>query len=565
MKKQFSLFTILGIAIIFATAMPGCAPKLKPLPESAVKATPQPLERVGQKIPAELAVNFPAGWFHKKALLRVTPVYHFAGRTQSAPGFTFQGEKVKNNYTVINKQNGGAQTFNVSFPYEPAMAQGELFLYLESDFSGKKRNLPPIKVATGTVTTMEWADATGATPAFAPDGFSRIVKENYSTDIRFLIQQAEVRAQELRKKEVSEWKDVVESAQQLPNHEVEVEVQAYASPDGGVELNEKLSAQREKNTTSALKKELNKYNIPFSAHYTSQDWDGFQKLLEQSNIPDKELVLRVLSMYTDPEEREKEIKNLSFVFRQLADEILPQLRRSRLTAHVTVIGKSDEELLDLAKNRPGRLKADELLYAATLTSDIREKEAFYRSAIQLYPSDYRALNNLGALLLQSGEIAEAAPYFDRAVKAEKNGYSYVNQALISLHNGEIEQAKLLVGKAAELPEAEQAMGLMYLSEGKIQQAAEMLGKTPSRNGAVSQIMSHHYGEAAQTLEALPQNDATVHYLKAIVAARTQRDTLEVAQHLSKAIALNPKLAHKAAQDLEFVAYKDLVQQAKAMK
>ncbi len=550
MKRFFQIVQLLTLCIV-VIGFTACSPKLKPLTTSQIQVTPQPMERVGNQVPVQLSVSFPAKWFPKKGIVRVTPVLHFAGRMSSAPTYTYQGESYEGNYRTVSYRDGGVQTMEFSFPYEADMARSELFLHIESDIKGKKMSLPPLKVAEGMITTTEWANISGTEPAWAPDNFRRELKGSYAADIQFLIQQAEVRAKELRKAGVQEWKDVVENARQMPNTKVEVEIQAYASPDGGVELNEKLSAQREKNTTSAIKKDLK--DVPMTAHYTSQDWEGFRELLERSNIQDKELVLRVLSMYQDPEDREREIKNLSFVFRQLADEILPQLRRSRLIATVTDLGKSDEEIQQLASSNPARLRPDELLHAATLTKDHSEKLGIYLNAVKLSPKDYRAYNNIAALYLQNGDKGKAQEWFAKAASVENNSYTNVNMALLALEDNQIEKAQELLGRATDIPEADRALGLLYLSQGRVQDAVKSLGVVPSRNTAVAQILNKQYADALQTLKSLPVADAVNYYLRAVIAARSN-DVQELVANLTKAFSMDRSLLTRALGDLEFAPH-----------
>ena len=563
MKYPLLYRAIAGSLIVLLSA--ACSPKLKPLPQGAVTVNPAPMERIGSAVPAQITLRFPAKWLPKNTKLTVTPVLTYSGGNETAPDFLFQGSSVRDNNTVISYSEGGTEQLNVSFPYNSKMRQSALYLYMSyQNGSSKVRTLAPIEVAQGVVTTQEWASAAGCAPIYAPDGFSRIVTETYSTDIKFLIQQAEVRASELKKQEVKEWKDAVENAEQVPNQKVDIEVQAYASPDGGVTLNEKLSQKREQNTTRTLQKEFAGYDIPVSAHYTAQDWEGFKTLLEQSNIQDKELVLRVLSMYTDPEEREEQIKNLSFVFGQLAKEILPELRRSRLTANISIIGKSDEELLALAQSHPGRLKADEMLYTATLLSDAKAQESLYRTAMQVYPKDYRAFNNLGTLLLSQGKAQEAADLYTQAAQLQSNAYTSLNAALLALDANDLEKARLLIGTATDLPEADRVLGLLYLKEGKPEEAARLLATTPSVNTAVAQILAHRYADALQTLRALPEPTALNYYLRAVVAARTN-SVEEVVSNLEQATQMDPTLARTAGTDLEFASVKEHPQVARLLR
>lgn len=415
--------------------------------------------------------------------------------------------------------------------------------------------MPDVKIGEGVLATSELADAATANAAIAADKFQRIIKEAHDASIMFLIQQAELRSKELKKDEISDWKDLVKNADEAPNQNVAIEIQAYASPDGGVELNTGLAERREKNTDKYLAKELKKMKVdaPVDAKYTAQDWEGFQELVSKSNIQDKDLVLRVLSMYSDPEQREKEIKNISSVFSTLAEEILPQLRRSRLVANIEIIGKSDDEISALAKNDPKALNVEEILYAATLTNNDAEKTAIYNKASELYPNDYRTWNNVGMMAFRAGDLAKAEQMFNKANSVKNNPESNMNLGLIALTKGDQAKAQQLFGSASGVAELSEALGVLYLEQGEWAKAANSFGSVKSNNAALAQILTKDYNKASQTLNAVPNADATTSYLKAIVAARTN-DANGVVSNLKDAIAKDGSLKKEAAIDLEFAKY-----------
>ena len=341
MNKKF-LFPLLAMVAILSFS--ACSGKLTPLSEQYIKAEPQPLEAIGGEVPVTISATFPAKWFNKNAVVTIKPVLRYATGEVWGTAYSFQGEKVKANNQVVSFAGGGNATMRSRFEYKPAMKKSELYLTFEAKIKNKTVKLPDIKIADGVIATSTLANAATANPAIGADKFQRIIKEAYNANIMFVIQQAELRAKELGKNEISDWKNLVENANQAPNQNVAVEISAYASPDGGVKLNDALAGRRESNTANYLNKEFQKRNIdvPVDARYTAQDWEGFRELVSKSNLQDKDLVLRVLSMYSDPVEREREIKNISTVFKSLAEEILPQLRRSRLTANIEIIGKSDQ-------------------------------------------------------------------------------------------------------------------------------------------------------------------------------------------------------------------------------
>lgn len=540
-------------ALLLAVLVSSCACRLKPLNGSAAQVDPNPLTLVGTQIPGQVRLTLPAKWCHKRAIVNITPELRYAGTSVTGQTVTIQGENVRDNYQTISYERGGSVIVPFAFDYKPGMEQSDLYLTFTATVKGKKVNLPAIKVARGTIMTAGLASISDITPALARDAFQRVIKEQYTADLKFLINRAEVRAAELNKREVKDWQDVVDNAYQVPNQEVDIEIQAYASPDGAQDLNERLSAQRERNTSSVIARKLGNKKIEVNAHYTAEDWDGFQKLLEASNIQDKELVLRVLSMYPDPEDREREIRNLSHVFTQLADEILPELRRSRLNANVRIIGKSDDELKMFMAQRPGRLTIEEILYTATLYDNAKDQMNAYQQATQLYPKDYRAYNNIGTLYLAQGNYEQAAKYFAQAQKIQPNAASNMNEALLALDRGDLATAQRLMGSAVEAPEAGQGIGFLQMHEGKYADAVRSFGNTPSNALAIAQIMQGQYADATRTLAAVAQPNGETAYLKAVVAARTN-DLQALISNLRSAIAQDRSYALRAQRDLEFAAF-----------
>ena len=540
-------------ALLLAVLVSSCACRLKPLDGSAAQVDPTPLTLVGSQIPGQVRLTIPAKWCHKRAIVNVTPELRYNGTSVTGQTVTIQGENVRDNYQTISYERGGSVIIPFTFDYKPGMEQSDLYLTFAATIKGKKVNLPAVKVARGTIMTADLASISDITPALARDAFQRVIKEQYTADLKFLINRAEVRAAELNKREVKDWQDVVDNAYQVPNQEVDIEIQAYASPDGAQDFNERLSAQRERNTSRVVARQLGKKKIEVNAHYTAEDWDGFQKLLEASKIQDKELVLRVLSMYPDPEDREREIRNLSHVFTQLADEILPELRRSRLNANVRIIGKSDDELKMFMAQRPGRLTIEEILYTATLYDNAKDQMNAYQQAVQLYPKDYRAYNNIGTLYLAQGNYEQAASYFAKAQKIQPNAASNMNEALLALDRGNLAEAQRLMGSAVEVPEAGQGIGLLQMHEGKYADAIRSFGNTPSNTLAIAQIMQGQYADATRTLAAVAQPNGETAYLKAVVAARTN-DLQALVSNLRSAIEQDRSYAQRAQRDLEFAAF-----------
>ena len=551
--------TYLSLAMLVFIGIFGasCSSSLKPLTPSHFNVNPSPLETVGMEVPATVNGIFPEKWFNSNATVVVTPVLKYAGKEAYGIPYTYQGDKVAGNGIVINKNRGGNVAMNFKFNYEPEMRESELYLRFDAKIKGKTVKLPEVKVADGVVATSALANALTTEPSDAQDAFQRIIQQKQDANILFLIQQADLRSSELNKSELAAWKRRVQEAYIDPRQNVDIEVSAYASPDGGLSLNERLAAEREKRTSTYLGSEMQKQNIDaeINAHYTAQDWEGFRQLVESSNLQDKDLVLRVLSMYPDPETREKEIKNISFVFQELAETILPQLRRSRLTANIEIIGKSDDEIMSFWKSNPKELNIEELMYAATLTDNKSEKEKIYQYITANYPQDYRAWNNIGTSFYREGELNKATQAFNRALQVKTQApEANVNLALLALNENNISEAEELLGTASGAKNLEQAMGLLYLKNGQYSQAVDAYGDVKSNNAALSQLLSNNYNKASETLKAIENPDETTAYLLAVIAARTN-NFAEVTSNLRTAIMRNSAMKMQAATDLEFAKYR----------
>lgn len=534
----------------------GCSKKLKGFEADYFTVNPNPLEVVGDRVPATVTARVPAKFFVKNAQVTVTPYLVFEGKEVASQPYSFQGEKVRGNNPVISYDNGGSVTIPVMYEYEPEMMKSQLELAFNVTQGKKQYVLPRVKVANGVVATAALADASTVTPALAPDKFQRIINEKYNADIHFLINQANIRDGQLKTAEMLTLNEKIKDASADKQREIEeINISSYASPEGALDLNTRLAENREKNTSAYMKNQLKKDKITefgeLTANFTPEDWEGFQKLVSASNIQDKELILSVLSMYKDPEQREKEIRNLSSIFDQLADQILPQLRKSRITASINVIGKSDQELMDYFQKNPEKLTIDELLYTATLYDNNADKKKVYNKAAELYPNDYRAYNDLGLAQYVDGDYDAARSNFAQAARLNPAASEpQMNLGLVSLLNKDYRQANQKFGSAAGLDELGDAMGTYYLMTGDANSAVRAFGDAKSNNAALAQILTKNYSKAKSTLGSINNPDAMTYYLTAILGARTNNDSM-VSSNLRQAVKLDRTLAQRALNDLEF--------------
>lgn len=552
MKKSLFLASVIAVALLTS-----CGTAVQP---DQVSVNPSPLTVVGNKVEAEITGTFPVKKFAKNAVLTVTPVLKYNGGEAVSKSVTYVGEKAKENGQVVSYAEGGKYTQVAIFDYVPQMAKSELYLRFEARKGNKVVTLPDVKIADGVISTAKLAVATAeeVKPQIASDKFQRIIQEVQEADIRFLIQQATLRNSELKSQEMKNLHAAIKEADTAENKAInKIEVAGYASPDGEQGLNEKLADARQANAEKYLAKQLKKAKVDaeIESNVTAEDWAGFQKAMEASNIQDKELVLRVLSMYTDPEERETQIKNLSAVYKTIADEILPALRRSRLILTTDLIGKSDEEIAALAKTDPRALSVDELLYAATLTQDATEKMALYTKATELFPQDHRAYNNIGMLQFSQGKVADARRSFAKALQmVPADPDVNYNAGIAAMAENDLVQAEQYLGRAAGTKgDLKAAMGTLYTMKGDYTAAKTAYGSEATNNAAVQQILNEDYAAARQTLARVAKPNATTAYLAAVVAARTN-DRNAVYSNLKVAVQRNAQMKAKAQNDIEFAKY-----------
>lgn len=551
--------SIIMLSVAGGVVLTGCSKKLNQFSADYFDVNPEPLEVVGQRVPATITGHIPAKFFVKNAEVTVTPCLTFNGEEVASQSYRFQGEKVRGNNPVISYEQGGTVTIPVVFNYQPDMKVSELELAFNVTQGNKQYVLPRVKVANGVIATAALADASTVDAAIAPDAFQRIINEKYAADIRFLINQSNLRQSELDSDGVKALNQEILSANAAEDRQIEeINISSYASPEGAVDLNTRLAENREKATTDYLRKQLAKDNVTefgeLTAQFTAEDWEGFQQLVASSDIADKELILNVLSRFKDPEEREQQIRNLSSIFDQLADQILPQLRKSRITASINIIGKSDEEIQQIYKSNPKSLSVDEILYAATLTENEAEKLDIYKTATTVYPNDYRTFNDLGVMQYAVGDYNAAKANFAAASRLNPSATEpQMNLGLVALVNKDFRQANQKFGNAAGLEELGDALGTYYIMTGDNSAAVKAFGNTKSNNAALAQILTKDYSKAKSTLAGITNPDANTYYLLAILGARTNNDQM-ITTNLRQAAKLDKSVIERAKSDLEFANF-----------
>ena len=549
-KKNYFLLSAASLMLFTSCS------KLGALSADNFTVTPNPLETQAGTVPATINGHFPEKYMKKKAVVTVIPELRYSnGQVVQGNTATFQGENVAGNDQTISYKGGGNYTMKTNFAYMDDN-KAEMFLTFNARLGSKQVAIPEVKVADGIIATSELYKRaiTTASAALAPDAYQRITKKRQEANIKFLIQQATIRKSELKNNSVQEFVKMLKKINDdqeglnLDN----VEVSAYASPDGGFSLNDKLANERQKVSENYVNQELKKIrmNAPVDAKYTAQDWEGFQELVKASDIQDKDIILRVLSMYKDPQEREQQIKNISAAFRELADGILPQLRRSRLIINYETIGRSDEQILDQIKADATKLSIEEILYGAALKDNPAEAEAIYQLATKIYPNDARAYNNIATIEYAKGNYDAAKEYIQKAQRVNASlPEAAANLGMLALKDGDIKTAEQYIASATGANGLAEIWGNLSLAKGNYAQAEQDFKDVYSNRAALAQILNKNYASAAVTLKYVKNPDATTDYLKAILYNR-MGNTSDAAQALKAAIDKDAKWGTYAADDLE---------------
>lgn len=555
--KKIQVLTLTACSML---ALSSCSNKMV-LTADNFEVVPNPLETQTGMVPSTINGSFPEKFMKKKAVVTVIPELRYAGQTTQGQSATFQGEKVLGNNQTISYRLGGRYTMRSTVPYNEDMQKSELWMTFKA-YKGKKEiQIPAVKVANGVIATSELYKKTLLSDGGcqAVDSFQRVRAQKQEANIKFLVNQANLRKSELKNNSVTEFVEMLKkiNADREGFNLSNVEVQAYASPEGGFKFNDKLAGKRQDVSEKYVKDQLKKtkMNANIDAHYTAQDWDGFQRLVQASNLQDKDVILRVLSMYKDPEEREQQIRNMSAAFRELADGILPELRRSRLIINYETIGRSDDQIQEQYNADAAKLSADELLYFASLQDTQADQEKVYKKTAELYDKDYRAYNNLATIALSKGDKAAAASYLAKALALDANSAeSNANKGLMSLAAGNMAEAEAAIAKGATSETTAYAQGVLSLAKGNYAQAQQLFGDKKTNSAALAQLLAKDYNAASKTLDKVENADAMTDYLHAIVAAR-RGNKFAATSYLKEALKKDPSLKAYADNDLELAITK----------
>lgn len=558
--KQTRIHVIGSIAL--AALMASCASldkMKKAAPSIQYTVTPEVLETHAGKVALAIKGNVPAKLWDKKCTATITPVLVYEGGETVYPSISVQGEGVTGNNPTISYTNGGQISYaQQEVDFNDKMRVSDLVIRIKATKGSESVTFDDYKIAEGVIATSTLLGEEQPKTVIGKDEFKKLVSEAQAAEIIYLIQKADIRSGELKKEDVKALNDYINAVKAAENKNLkDVVISAYASPDGATDLNTGLSANREKSATNYINSQLKKSKVEANVvgKSTPEDWDGFKAAMEKSNIQDKELILRVLSMYSDPEVREREIKNLSAAYKAIADEILPPLRRAVITINAELVGKSDDELKAIATSTPDSLNVEELLYAATLyTDDAATEEKIYNAAAAKYSNDWRTINNVGVVLFEKGDVAGAKAKFEAAEQIQAAPVVENNLGVIALAEKDYAKAEEFFGKAAGAgPELDENLGVCALLKGDYEKAATYFGTSTSCNAALVKILTEKYDAALSTLNANNQEIGLKYYLKAVCGARKLEKDLMM-ENLRKATTLDAKWKTYAKTDMEFGKY-----------
>ena len=562
MKKTLGFVAVVALSGLITVSCSSLKKMKKRAGEITYSVTPETLVAKGGMVDLKIDVTFPAKYFNKKVAIEATPVLRFKGGEKAYEMKAIQGEKVQGNAEVIPYEAGKTVSYMSRIPYEDAMRLSDLEIDITGAKGAKTVKFDPRKIGDGVIATETLVVNAPAT-SVGEDKFQRIIKQQEEAAIYYLINSANIRSKEMTSEEMKKLEAYIKEAAAKENMNLNgIDVRSYASPDGAYDFNEKLANQREKSSSTFLKKQMKKGKVEqykdenfFKNFVVAEDWDGFKKAMEESNIQDKELILRVLSMHSDPEVREREIRNIASAFAVVADQILPKLRRSLFVVNTELIGKSDDELKALAKSSPAELNVEELLYSATLFDNNNDKLAIYETCMRQFPNDWRGFNDAGMVQFEMGNIAAAQSNFNKANSMSANNPVVQNNlGAVALKNGDLKQAEIYFGAATGAgDEVNYNKGIVAIKSGDYAAAVNYFGQCNCVNAALANVLAGNNNEALKKLNAENKECPMSYYLKAVIGARTN-DATAVIENLRKACSLDDSFKQLAATDMEFAKF-----------
>ena len=562
-KRHFKGMSLLIAAALVFTGCGGLGKMKKYVETIKYTVDPNPLIVQGDSVAVSINGNFPGKYFYRKALVELTPTLTYTGGETPYKMVGFQGDKAVGNYTVVPYEAGKSFSYAGKVAYTPAMNESELMVKILGKQGKKEMPFDPFKIADGVITT-PYLMMSDDKVLLGKDAFQRVTSHSENATINYLVNSSVVRPGELSDADVKKMTAFVKGLAKKPNVQVKgMGISAWASPEGELSKNENLAGDRAKSAMGWAKGEMLRNKVEaakaeafYALNPRGEDWEGFKKAMQASSVPDKDLVLRVLEMYPDVSKREEEIRNMAATYKEIAETILPTLRRSEMDLNYDLVGKTDEQLTQMSKNMPDSLNVEELLFAATLTTDLNEQLRIYKETERIYPQDYRGANNAGYVYMMQNKMAEAESQFQRANSITDNPVSTNNLGVVARLKGDRKKAMEHYRKAtAAGPEVKYNMGIVDIQNGDYGSSNSNMSGSKSFNAALAKVLGGDAAGAQSLLDGSADKDSAMgHYLMAIIGARQSNGDM-VRNHLGMAVQKDASLREKAMKDLEFRNFK----------
>lgn len=562
MKKNSLYFLVAVLSATVLVACNGLKKMEKHIEELGASATPNPLEVHGDSVAVTITGKFPPKYFAKKASVEATPVLVYDGGEAKYKMQGFKGEQAAGNYTVIPYKEGKSFSYTSRVAYVPAMETSNLELRIHGKQGKKEADFAPVPVAPGVITTPYLMKSDDKAIA-AKDKFVRTLSYSYDkAQINFDYNSSNVKPAELKDKDIADLTAFLDSAAKNPRMVIrKIEFLGYASPEGELFLNDNLANERTeagKKVIADIVKKKKYTHIPESAYISSpkgEDWEGFRTEMEKSNIEDRNIIINVLKMTEDKNQREQEIKNISKTYVEIQKSIFPSLRRTRIVVSYDLEGYSDAELSQIAASNPSALKYEELMKAGSLTEDLAQKATIYQTAAGKSDADYRAANNLGVTYYMQNKLNDAETQWKKAYDLQKTAETNNNMGIVTRLKGDRAAALTYYSAAGASNETDYNVGLINIQNGDYSTAVSKMSKYKTFNTALAKLLNKDNGGAASDLEASGDSSAMADYLKGVIAARNN-DSSAAVTAVKSAIQKDGSLASKAKKDLEFRNFKD---------
>ena len=557
-----SPITLVAASLLFLAGCTGLGSMEKEIEALGLQATPEPLILRGDQVELKIEGKFPPKYFAKKVSMEATPVLTWEGGAAEYDAQGFQGEDAAGNFQVIPFEAGKSFVYEASVPFDAAMEDAaELAVRISGTQGNKSATFDPVVIGAGVITTPLWVQSDDQFIA-VPDAYKRVISYTQEATVNYSVNASGVRGSELRDADWQELKTLIKLAASADSVTLTgVNIESYASPEGEITLNEDLASDRAGSAAKAMANELKRSKIATNdAFYNEspkgEDWNGFKSLMKASSIADKDLILRVLEMYSDKNKREEEIRNIAKTYKEIEKDILPELRRSQMAVSYDVEGYTDEELIAMSIESPQMLTADELLFAATLFESVNDKLTVFENAMRVHTMDFRAYNNAGWCLTEMGRNTQAKELFNQALTLDRNKAVLNNVAAIKRQEGDVDGAMKLLNEANGAgPEVAYNKGIILIQKGDYPSAISNMGRSSTVNVALAKMLNGDASGAKTTLENAGDDSAVASYLMAVACARLG-DANGVKVHLAEALAKDPGLRAKSEKDLEFRNVRD---------